>query len=393
LRFLNFSLNRGIRVDGDDPRLLLARRLRALREEHWPGMKITQPQLAQALGDSKPLSAPLISSWESQTSPAIPPLSRLNAYAALFATPRSFGADGPRRISSQDMSPEERAVEEELRQELFALRNRALTAAHAKGAPGQEGLGVSARPNLPSSSLSSGPWFFPDRGRISIVCAQWPRDMLDRIPYTDTNDPDYIELLTYSELDSLVMSYGHLRAANPASQVEYFRSGLLPPENYSAHLVSLGGTDWNVVTASLLRQLKLPVRQVAHWNEQGGVFFEVDGDAGTTQHHPVLEKIGDREVLLEDVALFARTVNPFNRARTATICSGMYGRGTYGVVRALTDPEFRERNTGYLESRFSNSPSYCLVVRVTVDNNKTMTPDWTDERTRLFEWSGSVDGR
>jgi hypothetical protein len=31
LRFLNFSLNRGIRVDRDDPRLLLARRLRALR--------------------------------------------------------------------------------------------------------------------------------------------------------------------------------------------------------------------------------------------------------------------------------------------------------------------------------------------------------------------------
>jgi hypothetical protein len=69
----------------------------------------------------------------------------------------------------------------------------------------------------------------------------------------------------------------------------------------------------------------------------------------------------------------------------------MYGRGTYGVVRALTDPEFRERNTGYLEDRFGNSPSYCLVVRVIVDNNKTMTPDWTEDRTRLFEWSASVD--
>lgn len=380
-------------MDGDDPRLLLARRLRALREEHWPGMKITQPQLAQALGDSKPLSAPLISSWESQTSPTIPPLSRLLAYAALFATPRSFGADGPRRISSQDMSLEERAVEEELRQELFALRNRALTAAHAMGAPGQEGPGVSARPNPPPSSLSSGPWFFPDGGKISIVCAQWPRDMLDRIPYTDTDDPDYIELLTYSELDALVMSYGHLRAANPASQVEYFRSGLLPPENYSSHLVSLGGADWNVVTASLFRRLSLPVRQVADWKEEGGQFFEVDGDAGATRHSAVLEKSGDREVLLEDVALFARTVNPFNRDRTATICSGMYGRGTYGVVRALTDPEFRERNTRYLRSRFGTSSSYCLVVRVTVDNNKTITPDWTDDRTRLFEWSGSVDDR
>jgi hypothetical protein len=384
LRFLNFSLNRGTRVNGNDPRLVLARRLRALREEHWPGMKITQPQLAQALGKGKPMSAALISSWESQTNPAIPPLPHLHAYATLFAARRSFGADGFRLISSKDMTPEEQAAEEELRQELLALRNRALGAARATGSPGQDPL---------PSSLSSGPWFFPDGGRITIVCAQWPPDMFAQIKYTDVNDPDYIELLTYSDLDSLIMSYGHLKAANPASQVEYFRSGLLSSENYSSHLVSLGGPDWNVVTASLLRRLRLPVRQVADWNKPGGQFFEVDGDAGTTQHLPLLEKAGDREVLLEDVALFARTVNPFNRDRTATICSGFYGRGTYGVVRALTDPEYRERNTRYLVSRFGSSPSYCLVVRVTVDNNKTITPDWTDDQTRLFEWSGPVDGR
>ena len=392
MRFLNFSSNRGIRVDGDDPRLLLARRLRALREEHWPGMKITQPQLAQALGEGKPLSTALISSWESHTRPEIPPLFRLHAYAAVFATHRSFGVDGPRRISSEDMTPEERATEEELRRELLAWRNRALNA-RTTGTSGEEGLGVSTRPDQFPSPPKSGPWFFPDGGNITIVCAQWPPDMLTKIPYTEMNDPDYIELLTYSELDSLLMSYGHLRAANPASRVEYFRSGLLPPENYSSHLVSLGGTDWNVVTASLFRRLSLPVRQVAHWTEPGGQFFEVDDDAGIVQHHPVLEEAGDREVLLEDVALFARTVNPFNRDRTATICSGMYGRGTYGVVRALTDPVFRERNTRYLESRFGDSPSYCLVVRVTIDNYKTMTPDWTDERMRLFEWSGSVDGK
>ena len=366
-------------MDPSDPRLLLARRLKALREEPWPGIKITQPQLAQALGKGKPMSAALISSWESQTNPAIPPLPHLHAYAALFATRRSFGVDGPHLISSQDMTSEERATEEELRQELFVLRNRAVAAAR--------------RQDLPSSSLSSGPWFFPDGEKITIVCAQWPPNMLADIPYTDKNDPDYIELLTYSDLDSLLMSYGHLRAANPASQVEYFRSGLLVSGNYSSHLVSLGGPDWNVVTASLFRRLRLPVRQVADWEEEGGQFFEVDGDAGAAQHHPVLEKTGDREVLQEDVALFARTPNPFNRDRTATICSGMYGRGTYGVVRALTDPVFRERNIRYLESQFGNSPSYCLVVRVTVDNNETMTPDWTDDRTVLFEWSGSVDDR
>ena len=379
-------------MDGDDPRLLLARRLRALREEHWLGLKITQPQLAKALGEGKPLSAALISSWESQTNPAVPSLPQLHAYATLFATRRSFGEDGLCLVSSQDMTPEERVTEQKLHQELLALRNRAMATPRPTDAPSQEGPGGRVRSDLLPSSLSRGPWFFPDGGKITIVCPQWPDDMLGRIPYTDMDDPDYIELLTYSELDSLVMSYGHLRAANPASQVEYFRSGLLPAQNYSSHLVSLGGAGWNVMTASLLRRLRLPVRQVTNWEEQGGQFFEVDGDAGTTQHHPVLERTGDREVL-EDVALFARTVNPFNRDRTATICCGMYGRGTYGVVRALTDPEFSERNTRYLESRFGNSPSYCLVVRVTVDNNKTMTPDWTDDRTRLFEWSESANDR
>jgi hypothetical protein len=91
------------------------------------------------------------------------------------------------------------------------------------------------------------------------------------------------------------------------------------------------------------------------------------------------------------VALFARAVNPFNQQTTATICSGMYGRGTYGVVRALTDPDFRERNTRYLESRFGDSAVYCLLTRVSVANNRTITPDWTMDETRLFEWSGSLD--
>ncbi len=77
-------------MESQDPRQKLARRLRALREDRWPGMKITQPQLAQALGGEKPLSVPLISSWESQSNPRIPPLARLDGYAALFATIRSF---------------------------------------------------------------------------------------------------------------------------------------------------------------------------------------------------------------------------------------------------------------------------------------------------------------
>ena len=58
-------------------RLALAQRLRALREEHWPGMIITQRQVADALSKNKRVSVPSISSWESQISPQVLPQHRL----------------------------------------------------------------------------------------------------------------------------------------------------------------------------------------------------------------------------------------------------------------------------------------------------------------------------
>ena len=77
------------------------------------------------------------------------------------------------------------------------------------------------------------------------------------------------------------------------------------------------------------------------------------------------------------MALFARAVSPFNRKRTVTICNGMYGRGTYGVVRALTDARFRDRNADYLRSRFGDAESYCILSRVPIVDGVTLTPDWS----------------
>jgi hypothetical protein len=91
--------------------------------------------------------------------------------------------------------------------------------------------------------------------------------------------------------------------------------------------------------------------------------------------------------LREDVALFARAVNPFNRKRFVTICNGMYGRGTYGAVRVLTDERFRDRNREYIQAQFADSEAFCILTRVTVENRVTLTPDWTLPETRLFEWS------
>ena len=102
---------------------------------------------------------------------------------------------------------------------------------------------------------------------------------------------------------------------------------------------------------------------------------------------PTVHGSMSRGGLREDVALFARAVSPFNQRRFVTICNGMYGRGTYGAVRALTDERFRDRNAEYLRETFGDSDAFCILSRVTVENGRALTPDWTMPETRLFEWS------
>ena len=196
-------------MDSQDPRQLLALRLRALREDHWPSRRITQQQLAQALGG---VSVPLISSWESQTNPRIPPLPRLEAYATLFATPRSFDGDEACLIDPAEMSDAERQAVGEIARELTQLRGAALRASAALVEPGR-----ADQADKVIRSLISGPLRFEDRHDITIVGSQWPADTISNIPYTDIDEPDYVELLTCSELDALFEIHGHLRAANPIS--------------------------------------------------------------------------------------------------------------------------------------------------------------------------------
>jgi hypothetical protein len=52
----------------------------------------------------------------------------------------------------------------------------------------------------------------------------------------------------------------------------------------------------------------------------------------------------------------------------------------------LTDANFRDRNTEFIRQRFADSSSFCILTRVTVEAGAPLTPDWTVESTRLFEW-------
>jgi hypothetical protein len=345
--------------------------LRTVVRPHAGG---TQPQLAQALGG---VSVPLISSWESTAHPRVPPLSRVDAYALLFATTRTFDASPPVLLDPADLDEDERRAMNELVAELRQLRNAALRA----GAP------VAGEHGPVTAPISEGPWRFNDGDDVTIVCAQLPPHMLEKIPYTDVDDPDYIELLTYSELDSLFELYGHIRAANPESYVRRRIASGLSNDDFQSHLAVLGGLDWNSLTKTMMERLDLPVRQVADWNTEDAQYFEVEDSEAGTKYRPVLRKGGDKSLLYEDVALFARAKNPFNREKTVTICHGMYGRGTYGAIRALTDYHFRERNSRYIASRFGACEAYCILTRVPIVHGETLTPDWTTGDDTLFEWS------
>lgn len=351
-----------------NPRQVLAQRLKALREERWPDRGITQLQVAEALGGKKPLSVSLISSWENHAKPVTPPMLRLAAYAAFFATRRSIEQEPARLVPVSQMTAEERASRDELLNELTDLRAAA------------------SDPEVGAEPAKTGLWQFPPDENVTIVCAQLPADLREGFSYADPTSPDYVELYTYADLDALIELYGHIRAFNPDVQVHFRTAQELEPDDYTTHLVLLGGVDWNVVTRALLERVELPVSQVARHEESEIGGFEVKADGNSQLFVPELDSDGR---LVADVAHFYRGLNPFNGKRTVTICNGMYGRGTLGAVRALTDAKFRDRNENYVKQRFAGADTFSIIARVSVVMGQLLTPDWTVPETRLHEWPGS----
>ncbi|MFI5588197.1 helix-turn-helix domain-containing protein [Amycolatopsis sp. NPDC051758] len=346
-------------VSPAQPRPALARRLKALREELWPDAGLTQLQLAEAFGG---VSISLISSWENTEKPVRPPVRRLEAYATLFATRRSWDGEAVRVLTLEDLTDEERAQRKQLLEELLWLRE------------GREAV---------EPAVEADPWAFPEDQDITIVCARLPEKYREHLSYADPESPDFVSLYTYADPDALIELFGHIRSRNPDNTVNFHTADELTADHYTSHLVLLGGVDWNTVTRDVIERVDLPVEQFNRLGEveEGG--FRVDRDGREQLFVPQLDERGR---LLEDVAHFYRGVSPFNRKRTVTVCNGMYGRGTLGAVRALTDVRFRDRNAAYLRERFGDAESFSIISPVPVVQGQGLTPDWTIEENRLHEW-------
>ncbi|TMR95407.1 helix-turn-helix domain-containing protein [Nonomuraea basaltis] len=359
----------------------LARRLRELRNGRWPDVRVTQAQLRDAVE----VSVPLISSWESTRGPKIPPLARLEKYAAFFATKRSIANGEARVLPLSELTAEEHDQYRMLLDELSRLRKAALRS--QSGAEISGGEAVARR-----EAFLDDPWHFDDRKPITIICSQAPEDYRAKIPHPSPESGDYVDLYKYSDLDSLFELHGHLRAVNPHSLVTLTAAEDIESDDLTTHVVLLGGVDYNEITRAMLEEIEMPVRQVADWAGEKGPYFEVDqGDGPPRRHYTVTQKSGDSRHLLEDVAFFYRGENPYNIKRTLTICNGMYARGVYGAVRALTDERFRHRNAAFVRARFGDAKAYSILTRVRIRGGVVVTPDWTADAFRLNEWPEPAD--
>lgn len=348
--------------------LKLAQRLRQLRQQRWPDERLTQDKLARAFSAEEPLAAATVSSWESFSSPKLPPRHRLRAYARFFASLRSVEGD-PKLLSLEELTQDEKNAYKELEAELLGLRNA------ASGETPEQEIAFSRS------------WHFADTGQVTIVCAQMPPDLTG--PLADPTNPNYTELHAYADVDALMELHGHIRAEDPQMTVLYKTPPEVEPDDLTGHIILLGGVIWNEIAGRLSGMANLPVRQVTDPKLQSGDIFVADVEGEERQFWP---KWGDNHtgLLEEDVGLLARAPNPLNSSRTLTICNGIHSRGVYGAVRTLTDAQLRESNERYISAHFGYSESFAILMSVKVIKNKAMTPDFNSPGVVLYKWPRGI---
>jgi hypothetical protein len=345
----------------------LARHLRHLRLNHWPDVRVTQATLAVALSTEVGVGAATISSWESASGPKLPPRTRLAAYARFFATPRSL-EDEPHLVPLNELTPAEEASRAELERELLTL--------HEDVRRPYEAEEVAVRRS----------WQFADSGPLTIICPDVPGEALGAM--ASPEHPNYIEMLSYADLDALIELFGHIRAENPGMDVSHKLASGVVADDLSGHVVLLGGVAWNDVTKRFLELItRMPIQQIDDPKLKTGDIFLVNEPQGEGRFYPRWARDDETE-LVEDVGLIARMRNPFNVNRTLTICNGIHSRGVLGAVRCLTDARVRDANENYLASRFPRGADYALLLRVPVIKGQALSPDLHNQGSRLYEWSG-----
>jgi transcriptional regulator with XRE-family HTH domain len=330
----------------DDGRHPLSDRLRDLRELR----DVQQQQVARALGVSKSV----VSGWENLRADVDKPpkLARLRQIATFYAS---------RTLRSPLKDIELDADEEKARDQLL----RELTA-----------LTVSRGRDLLT---------FPPGERIRVICGELSAE--DRSEHAAAESVNYIRMLSCADLDAAVEVYGCLREMNPGSDVQIRKARELDENDPNSHLVVLGNLsreEWNESRLAVV----LPVAQPRDDSSPDGEPFEFTDSTGRRQRRSAtLSEHREGNPVTEDIGFLARRRNPINSNYSMTIFSGVYTRGVYGAVRAITDRDYADANQDYLRHRFGESASYGLLIRVTVLDDSVPTPDFRDQGCIIFDYA------
>jgi transcriptional regulator with XRE-family HTH domain len=348
------------------PARRLAERLRALREKEH----LTQKQLARVLGGGEPISIATVSLWEKPGSDRLPPAQRLEAYARLFCTSRSFDGDRPRLLSSGELTEQERERETELYDELISLRELAARSTSAlttaKG---------------PRSAL----WHFADPIAVSIVCSE----AVDPPSYAQPSHLNYSAYARYADLDAMIAVYGQVKADNPARMVRILPTERLARDFALNHLILIGGAASNA--ASLFAEdIPLPAPEEIPGTDPVTHLFRCSVGEETREFRSVWDDEGN---LVQDVGLIARGLHSIIPGGTVTLLSGITSRGVHGAALCFVDPHVRETNERYLETAFGNAESFCILMNIPVQNDIALPPNLWRENTRLYEWSAETGAR
>jgi transcriptional regulator with XRE-family HTH domain len=348
------------------PERRLAERLRALRErEH-----LTQKQLARVLGGPESLSIATVSLWEKPGSDRLPPPQRLEAYARLFCTSRSFEDDRPRLLSAGELTEQEHERETELYNELVSLRELAARSTSAL-----------ATAKGPRSAV----WHFADPIAVSIVCS----DAAEPPPHAEPSHLNYTRSARYADLDALITVFGQVKADNPARMIRILPTERLARDFALNHLILIGSVASDA--ASLFAQdIPLPTAEEIPGTDPVTHLFKCSVGPETREFRSLRDAEGN---LLQDVGLIIRGPHPIIPGGTVTLLSGITSRGVHGAALCFIDSHVRDTNERYLESTFGEVESFCILMNIPVQNDVALPSNLWRENTCLYEWSAETGAR
>jgi hypothetical protein len=366
------------------PARKLAERLRALREREF--QPLTQDQLAIGLGGEDRLSSTVISHWEKPNADRLPPQQRLDAYARLFCTSRSFASGDPRMLPEEELTDQERRREAELKAELRELRDRTLSTGEALLGTGQ-----------PSSI-----WYFSDKEEeaVSIVCPEAP----DPPSYARRDHLNYTHLAQFADLDALMEILQQVKAVNPKRAIRIMRPEELKRESVLEHLILIGGAVVEVATPASADTHKVELPVLGRRLFASDIPLPVARSIPGTETHRFDCRVGDEKreftstrdssgALTHDIGLIGRCPHPMKSGKTVTVLSGITSRGVHGAAQCFTDSDVRDENERYLRDTYASTDKFCLLMQVPVLNDVALPPElWRDD-TVVYAWSEKTGAR